>query len=232
MIGVGLLLFAYLIDNVRFSPEATERVSKSDRTMDDLKWVVAHREFRLGLGALALYIAGHTVLWGFAARYAQGVMPAGSGAAPADIGLWTLYAFIIGRVIGTGLMYCFRPRDLLVVFSAAAAALTAMAAIARGWPGIWCVVGASFFMSILFPTIFGLAMRSVGESMKSASALLIMAAGSANVVLPAMNLICGPGAAPYIVLLPSLCFCLIAAFAVMHRQEPAEASPLIATVLS
>ena len=232
LVGASLLLFAYLIDRVKFSPEATKRVSKDDRTIDDLKRVLAMSEFRLGVGALALYIVGHTVLWGFAERYAQSVMPATSGAAVADIGLWTLYAFVIGRFVGTGLMYRFRPENLLIVFSAASVALTAAAALARGWPGIWCIVGASFFMSILFPTIFGLAVKNVGKSMKSASALLIMAGGTATASLAIMNLICGSAFFPYVVLLPSLCFLLVTAFAVMHRKTPAEISPQIATVPS
>jgi FHS family L-fucose permease-like MFS transporter len=159
-------------------------------------------------------------------------MPTTSGTAAADIGLWTLYAFIIGRVVGTGLMYRFRPENLLIVFSAASAVLTAAAFFARGWPGIWCVVGASFFMSILFPTIFGIAVRTVGKSMKSASALLIMAGGTATVSLPIMNVICGSTVTPYVVLLPSLCFGLITAFAVMHRNTPAEAIPQIVAVPS
>jgi len=78
------MLFAYLVDNVQFSPEATKRVAKNDRTMDDLKRVFAHRSFRFGLGALALYIVGHTVLWGFSVRYSQSVMPVASGMVPAN----------------------------------------------------------------------------------------------------------------------------------------------------
>lgn len=122
-------------------------------------------------------------------------------------------------------MYRFRPESLLVIFSAAATAFTMAAAFVRGWPGLWCVVCASFFMSILFPTVFGLAIRNVRTSMKSASALLIMASGAANVALPTMNLLVGVRATPYVVLLPGICFGLITAYALVQRKDHGEEPP-------
>lgn len=223
VVGVGVLFFAYLIDKVRFSPVATERVARDDRTTDDLLRLAKRRGFQFGLAALALYIVGQSFLWGFVASYGQG---AGlSAASVAEVASWTLYAFIIGRVVGTALMFRFDPARLLAVFAGAAAALSAAAAFMPGWNGIWCIVGASFFLSILFPTVFGLAAQEVGKSIQSASALLIMASGSANMILPTFILFSGEDVPPYIMLLPSLCFLVILGFAVTRRplDETADA---------
>jgi fucose permease len=71
----------------------------------------------------------------------------------------------------------------------------------------------------LFPTIFGCAVRDLGPHIKSASALLIMASGSANMLLPIMSLIRGPAAIQYVMLLiPCLCFCAIFVFAMVQRR--------------
>jgi FHS family L-fucose permease-like MFS transporter len=217
MVGIGVLLFAYVIDKVRFSPVATERAARADRTAGDVAMLLKRIDFRFGLAALALYIVGHTVLWGSAASYGQQAVPGMTAASAAEILSWTLYAFIAGRVVGTLMMYRFEPLSLLVWFGGAATVLTVAAAFVHGWPGIWCIVGASFFMSIQFPTIFGIAVQNLGKQIKSASALLIMASGSANVVLPTIALICGPEVPPAIVLLPGLCFALITAYAITRR---------------
>ncbi|HUO98264.1 MAG TPA: MFS transporter [Rhizomicrobium sp.] len=226
VIGAGVLLFAYLIDNVKFSPEATERAPKEERTLDTIKEIFAKADFRFGLAALALYIAGHTVLWGFAVQYGESVLPGVGGVA--GIAVWTLYAFIAGRIAGTALMYVIDPVRLMVAFAALATALTGAAAFVHGWPGIYCVVSASFFMSILFPTIFGVAARDVGKNLKSASALLIMASGSANVVPPTIALILGTGFSPYVVLLPSLCFAVITVYALKSRGPAVKSASVAA----
>jgi len=133
--------------------------------------------------------------------------------------LWSLFAFMIGRFVGTALMYRFEPVRLLAVYAGAAAILTAFAALLGGRFGVPCILGASFFLSILFPTIFGCAVRDLGPHIKSASALLIMASGSANMLLPIMSLIRGPAAIQYVMLLiPCLCFCAIFVFAMVQRR--------------
>lgn len=213
VVGIVVLLFTYLIDKVPFSAVATERAPRGDSFRDEVKTLLTKPAFRIGLGALALYIAGHTVLWGFAARFSAAALPGSS----IDILSWTLYAFIAGRVIGTGLMFRFAPRALLTVFSAAAAVLTTAAVFAPGWYGIGFLIAASFFMSILFPTIFGLAVEDMGKETKTASALLIMASGSANLIPPTLALFVGPGYSPAFVLLPSACFAAIALF---HAAKP------------
>jgi FHS family L-fucose permease-like MFS transporter len=76
----------------------------------------------------------------------------------------------------------------------------------------------------MFPTIFGCAVRDLGPHIKSASALLLMASGSANMVLPMMNEISGPSAIQYLVLLPCLCFCAISVFAVVQRRADSRQS--------
>jgi FHS family L-fucose permease-like MFS transporter len=125
---------------------------------------------------------------------------------------------MIGRFVGTALMFRFDPVRLLAVYAGAAAVLAVFAALLGGQFGVLCILGTSFFLSIVFPTIFGCAVRDLGPHIKSASALLIMASGSANMVLPLMKLISGPGTIQYMALVPALCLCAILAFAVVQRR--------------
>ncbi|MGC9952682.1 MAG: MFS transporter [Rhizomicrobium sp.] len=217
-IGVCVLFFAFIVDNVVFPPVANERVARQDSTIDNIAQLLKSRMFVFAMAALFLYIVGQSFLWDFAIRYVQGALPGGSSTSAADILLWSLFAFMIGRFVGTALMFRFEPVRLLAVYAGAAAILTAFAALLGGRLGVPCILGASFFLSIVFPTIFGCAVRDLGPHIKSASALLIMASGSANMVLPIIKLISGPGSIQYMALIPSLCLCAILVFAVVQRR--------------
>jgi FHS family L-fucose permease-like MFS transporter len=217
-IGICVLGFAFLVDRVAFPPAATERVARQDRTSDDIVHLLKSRMFVLAMAALFLCIAGQSFLWDITIGYVQTGLPGGSSVSAADILLWSLFAFMIGRFVGTALMFRFDPVRLLAVYAGAAAILVAFAAFLGGRLGVPCILGASFFLSIVFPTIFGCAVRDLGPHIKSASALLIMASGSANMVLPIIKLISGPGTIQYMAIVPALCSCAILVFAVVQRR--------------
>lgn len=229
LIGVCVLLFTFLVDKVTFPPVATARATRKDSTLDGIAHLLRSRLFLFAMAALFLYMVGQSFLWDFTIRDVQAGASGGSSASAADIMLWSLFAFMIGRFVGTALMFRFEPIRLLAVYALAAAVLTAFAALIGGRLGLPCLLGASFFLSIVFPTIFGCAVRDLGPYIKSASALLIMASGSANMVLPITRLMSGAGLVPYLALVPCLCFGAIAAFAVVHRRAAErEAGPLMA----
>ena len=228
-----MLLFAVLVDNIDFPPVARERVSKDDRTVKSFTQLFSRPLFMLGAVALFLCSASQVVLWGFAIRYAQSAVSGLSLASAADILLWSLIAFTVGRVVGTALMYWFNPSWLLAIFAGAGAVLATVAALAGGQLGVECIVGASFFLSIVFPTIFASSIRDIGPLTKSGSAFLMLAAGSGAAALAITNLLSGTTNIQYVMLVPSVGFALIAAFAVVYHyaansklRAPEAASPI------
>lgn len=88
-------------------------------------------------------------------------------------GLYML-AFLLGRWIGTGLMIRFRPQDMLLVYALVNILLCAVVAVCGGWIGLYAMLGISFFMSIMYPTQFSLALKDLGSQTKSGSAFLVM----------------------------------------------------------
>lgn len=88
-------------------------------------------------------------------------------------GLYML-AFLLGRWIGTGLMIRFRPQDMLLVYALVNILLCAIVAVCGGWIGLYAMLGISFFMSIMYPTQFSLALKDLGSQTKSGSAFLVM----------------------------------------------------------
>jgi FHS family L-fucose permease-like MFS transporter len=87
----------------------------------------------------------------------------------------SLVAFMIGRFVATFLMGYVAPRALMGIYSVINMALVAIGVVAPGWLGVWTILLSSFFMSLMFPTIFALGLKGLGPNTKLGSSLLVMA---------------------------------------------------------
>ncbi len=74
-------------------------------------------------------------------------------------------------------------------FALANVALVAIAIFHPGWIGVWAILFTSFFMSLMFPTIFALGLKGLGPNTKIASSLIVMAIIGGGVFTPAMGLV-------------------------------------------
>jgi FHS family L-fucose permease-like MFS transporter len=110
-------------------------------------------------------------------RLEQTVLPAGK--TPEDMAatyyMAALILFTISRFVCTALMRYITPANLLTSLSSIAIALTLMVIYVGGRVGVYALVGISGCMSLMFPTIFGLAVRGLGEDTKIGGSGLIMA---------------------------------------------------------
>ena len=99
----------------------------------------------------------------------------------------TLAVFGLGR-FGSAYLMCFVPPSKVTGFYAVAnIALLATGVLHPGWPGVWCVFLASFFMSLMFPTIFALGLKGLGPNTKLGGSLLVMAIVGGAVLTPVMG---------------------------------------------
>lgn len=83
-------------------------------------------------------------------------------------------AFLIGRFIGTFLMRYFRPAYLLCIYATINTILCTAAVYGHGMLTVYTVITIAFFMSIMFPTIFALGIKSLGTDTEIGSSLIIM----------------------------------------------------------
>ena len=86
-----------------------------------------------------------------------------------------MVSFLSGRWIGTALMKRVNPANLLTLFGLAGAACSMGAILLPGMAGLYSLVAISVFMSIMFPTIYGIALKNMGNEAKIGSAGLVMA---------------------------------------------------------
>ena len=97
--------------------------------------------------------------------------------------------FMIGRVSGSYLMSLVKPTKLLAICAGLAAILLPVVSLKLGWVSLISLYSVFLVMSIMFPTIFALAIRDLGPQTKKASSLLVMAVVGGAVFPPLMGLI-------------------------------------------
>jgi MFS transporter, FHS family, L-fucose permease len=123
----------------------------------------------------------------------------------------TLVAFCIGRFTSTYLMKFVRPSLLMGAFAVTNVCLVAVCVALPGWIGLWAIFLTSFFMSLMFPTIFALGIKGLGPNTKIGGSLLVMAIVGGAAFTPIMGLISdATGSMATAMLVPLGCYLFIA----------------------
>jgi FHS family L-fucose permease-like MFS transporter len=109
----------------------------------------------------------------------------------------------------------------MALYAGANVALVLVAAIVGGDIGTYALAATSFFMSIMFPTIFASSIRGLGDLTKSGSSFLVMAIIGGAVVAPIMGAISDASSMQTAMFVPALCFVFILAFSLFSRPPQA-----------
>lgn len=136
--------------------------------------VLRCRHLRNGVIAQFFYNGGQTAVNSLFLVYCCSYAGLAESQATTIFGFYML-AFLLGRWLGTLLMVRIRPQKLLWIYALACIVLCGVIMKWGGWVGIYAMIGISFFMSIMYPTQFSLALTGLGNKTKSASAFLVMA---------------------------------------------------------
>ena len=215
VIGLGVLFWALLIALTRF-PAATEgrEDSKGIGNLARFGELLRRPRYLLGVFAQFCYVGAQVGIWSYTIRYVQAELPGTSERAAADLLIVALVLFMAGRFIGTALMARLAPLRLLAAFGLINAALALVAVAVGGLPGVAALTLTSFFMSIMFPTIFAASLRGLGPLTKLGSSLIVMAIIGGAVLTAAMGLISDrSGAIRLAMLVPAAAFVVVAGFA-------------------
>ena len=125
----------------------------------------------------------------------------------------TMVAFCIGRFFGAWLQRSIDPARQLVIYAGCNIALCIGAATLGGYPSIIAMVATSFFMSIMFPTVFALGIEKLGPETEFASSFIVMAISGAAVVPTAMAFLADyTGALHWSLFLPAFCYVVVMRF--------------------
>jgi FHS family L-fucose permease-like MFS transporter len=223
-VGLALVLVAiWIAIALTRMPTGQERSHEHDGGVDflsTLRRLLRNRHYRYGVIAQFFNVSAQTCVWTFTIQYVMEAI-GGTEAEAGTILQYSLLVFLVSRFVMTWLMGYVRPARLLAVMALTGAALSAGAALWAGVVGVVLLVAISACLSLMFPTIYGIALEGLGEDTKFGAAGLVMAIlGGALLPLVQAASIDAYGAAPsYIV--PALCFLIVAAYAVFDlRSRP------------
>ena len=125
----------------------------------------------------------------------------------------TMIAFCVGRFFGAWLQRTINPPRQLMLYAGCNILLCCLAATLGGFPSLWALVATSFFMSIMFPTIFALGLEGLGHETEFASSFIVMAICGAAVVPPIMAAVAGvTGALHWSMFILALCYVVVVSF--------------------
>lgn len=173
--------------------------------------VLKRPHLRKGVIAQFFYNGGQTAVNGLFLVYCCTYAGIDEGRATTLFGMY-MFFFLLGRWTGTFLMGRFKPQNMLMTYAIANIILCAIVACFGGMVGIYAMMAISFFMSIMYPTQFSLAIDGLGSQTKSGSAFLVMAIVG-NAMLPqftAFIMHCNPAIYHIAYLVPMVCFAFCA----------------------
>ena len=171
--------------------------------------VLRFRHLRHAVIAQFFYVGAQVGIWSYFINFAQDLAGTPEKTAANYLG-FSLIAFMIGRFTGVALMGRIAPQRLLALYAVLNVLLCIVAAGAAGMAAVIALGATSFFMSIMFPTIFALGIKDIGEHAKIGSSLIVMAIIGGALFPPLMGLIADLTASiQYAMLVPAVCFAVV-----------------------
>jgi FHS family L-fucose permease-like MFS transporter len=185
-----------------------------------------NRHYRYGVVAQFLNVGAQVCAWTFTIQYAQDVV----GVPVASSGWYlqaSLIVFLIARFVMVYLLGIVRPTKLLFAMAALGVVLCLVAVFAQNMIGLIAVVGISISLSLMFPTIYGVALQGMGRDTKFGAAGLVMAIlGGALLPMVHGKVMDVAGAAEaYIV--PGVCLAGVALYALFDLRTSRHTGPLV-----
>jgi FHS family L-fucose permease-like MFS transporter len=184
--------------------------------------LLRHRHFLLAILAQFMYVGAQVGTWSYLIQYVQDNTHLGEKAA-ANYLIYSLVAFGIGRFASTALMRVVRPNLLMGSYAVINVLLVTVGVLHPSWIGVWAMVLTSFFMSLMFPTIFALGLKGLGPNTKIGGSLIVMAIVGGAILTPLMGLInVRTGSIAMAYLVPLAGYVVVALYAFFGSQMRAD----------
>ena len=176
-VALGIVvLIVFLIVALKKMPAiaGTGEQGASAPASHSLRRLWHNRHYCEGVLAQMFYVAAQIMVWTFIIQYADRL---GINKATAqNYNIFAMSLALCGRFVATGLMRRVNPRRLLMIFGIGASLCTLGTILIDGIAGLYCLVAISAFMSLMFPTIYGIALEDVdAQDTALGAAFLVMA---------------------------------------------------------
>ena len=224
-LAIGLVIVAlFLVILLTKMPKNGDQ-NKEIHFLPTLKRIFSLKYYREGVIAQFFYVGAQIMCWTFIIQYGTRVfMAEGMGEQAAEVlsqrfNIAAMLMFICSRFVATFLMKYVSPARLLAAFAIGGMICTLGVIVFQNRLGMYCLVATSGCMSLMFPTIYGIALKGLGDDAKFGAAGLIMAILGGSVLPPFQAAIIDRGtvfgsfpATNASFILPFICFAIIAIY--------------------
>ena len=184
----GVVLLVLIVFAILRLPDSTSHDARNSSIAASLGRLLRKHDYIRGVVAQAFYVGAQIMVWTFIIQYAVNEIGLSANEAQG----WNIVAmvvFVSSRFVCTYLLKFFNPGRLLALLAVGGGLLVLGAIFLEGMLGLYCLVGVSACMSLMFPTIYGIALAGLGDDAKLGSAGLICAIGGGCLMPPLQALI-------------------------------------------
>lgn len=220
MLGGVVLLFFFIFLFSRLPIEKKEKTNEDNSNKTILHRLLKNKRYVTSVIAQTFYVGVQIMVWTFIIQYGEHELGM-SKAEAQGYNMIAMLIFVSCRFICTYLLKYFKPSLLLATLAAGGILCTLGAIFIHGMMGLYCLIGISACMSLMFPTIYGIALNGMGDDAKLASAGLILAIGGGSLMPPLQGLLIDKAtwftalsSVRVSFVLPLLCFVVIALYAI------------------
>ena len=177
--------------------------------------VFRHSHVTWAVIAQFFYVGAQVGIGSFFIRFSRYTMNLPEKDAAYMWGFIAMVGFMLGRFAGTFFMRYIKPERLLSLYALITILLLIISLVASGSIAVYALLAVPFFMSIMFPTIFALGIKGLGEESKIASSFLVMSIVGGAIIAPIMGQISDKtGSIQMAYIVPILCFGIVLYFGV------------------
>lgn len=230
VIGIVVLVMLVLIRMMKMPKNADQ--SHEVNFLPTLKRIFCIRHYREGVIAQFFYVGAQIMCWTFIIQYGTRLfMSQGMGEKAAEVlsqqyNIVAMIIFCVSRFVCTFILRYLNPGLLLKILAIVACVFTVGVISLQNIWGMYCLVGVSACMSLMFPTIYGIALQGLGDDAKFGAAGLIMAILGGSILPPLqasiidLKTLLGMPAVNLSFILPLICFVVIIIYG--HRSYRRE----------
>ena len=206
MLGIVVLLI-FIVIALKKMPLVSTNDEQQDSAKNTLRRLYKNVVYREGVVAQMFYVAAQIMVWTFIIHYADNL---GIDKATAqNYNIVAMSMFLCSRFISTFLMKYVNSRLLLIIFGMGAMVCTLGTICIVGIVGLYCLVGISAFMSLMFPTIYGIALEGMNEDAKIGASGLIMAILGGALLTPLQGYVSDVFGVSVSYAVPLVCFVVV-----------------------
>jgi FHS family L-fucose permease-like MFS transporter len=171
--------------------------------------IFQHKSFVGALVGQFFYVGAQIGIWSYFIDFAIELTPDTTEKMAAYYLSASLFTFMLGRFVGTYLMKFINPRALMARYTLICIALVIIATLAPGMVAVIALAITSFFMSIMFPTIYALGLEKIGDKAEIGSSLIIMTIISGALIPPLMGYLADNFNVQWSYVVPLVCFIVV-----------------------